>query len=74
MTKNTEITRLTPRGHMDILSQLEVSQLKQGNVNDGLYDIFSRCSLAVLLPNFRPYVDAACIHTSRGPWFFRGLS
>jgi predicted Rossmann-fold nucleotide-binding protein len=48
MTKNTEITRLTPRGHMDILSQLEVSQLKQGNVEDGLYETFRRCSLAVL--------------------------
>ncbi len=33
---------------MDILSQLEVSQLKQGNQDDGLYDTFRRCSLAVL--------------------------
>jgi len=48
MTKNTEITRLTPRGHMDILSRLEVSQLKQGNVDGGLYETFRRCSLAVL--------------------------
>jgi len=48
MTKNTEITRLTPRGRMNILSQLEVSQLKQGNVDDGLYETFRRCSLAVL--------------------------
>ncbi|MCP4389054.1 MAG: LOG family protein [Gammaproteobacteria bacterium] len=48
MTKNTEITRLTPRGNMDILSQLEVAQLKQGSVADGLYDTFRRCSLAVL--------------------------
>ena len=48
MTKNTEITRLTPRGHMNILSQLEVSQLKQGSVDDGLYETFRRCSLAVL--------------------------
>jgi predicted Rossmann-fold nucleotide-binding protein len=48
MTKNTEITRLTPHGKMDILSQLEVSQLKQGNRHDGLYETFRRCSLAVL--------------------------
>jgi len=48
MTINTEITRLTPHGHMDILSQIEVSQLKRGNQEDGLYDIFRRCSLAVL--------------------------
>ncbi|MDH3634844.1 MAG: nucleotide 5'-monophosphate nucleosidase PpnN [Gammaproteobacteria bacterium] len=48
MTKNTEITRLTPRGNMDILSQLEVSQLKEGSKEDGLYETFRRCSLAVL--------------------------
>ncbi len=48
MTKNTEITRLTPHGSMDILSQLEVSQLKRGNETDGLYERFRRCSLAVL--------------------------
>ena len=48
MTKNTAITRLTPHGKMDILSQLEVNQLRQGNQDDGLYDTFRRCSLAVL--------------------------
>ena len=48
MTKNTEITRLTPHGHMDVLSQLEVSQLKQGSTDDGLYETFRRCALAVL--------------------------
>ena len=48
MTKNTEIARLTPRGHMDILSQLEVSQLKQGSEAGGLYETFRRCALAVL--------------------------
>ena len=48
MPENTEITRLTPHGKMDILSQLEVSQLKQGNQDDGLYETFRRCSLAVL--------------------------
>ena len=48
MPKNTEITRLTPHGSMDILSQLEVNQLRQGNQDDGLYDTFRRCALAVL--------------------------
>jgi len=52
MPKNTpittQITRLTPHGSMDILSQLEVSQLRQGNRDDGLYETFRRCALAVL--------------------------
>ena len=48
MTKKRKITRLTPHGNMDILSQLEVSQLRQGSQNDGLYQTFRRCSLAVL--------------------------
>ena len=48
MPENPKITRLTPHGKMDILSQLEVSQLKQGNQDDGLYETFRRCSLAVL--------------------------
>jgi len=48
MPKNTEISRLTPHGSMDILSQLEVSQLKRGNQDDGLYETFRRCALAVL--------------------------
>jgi predicted Rossmann-fold nucleotide-binding protein len=48
MTKNTEITRLTPHGKMDILSQLEVGQLKQGSQDNELYETFRRCALAVL--------------------------
>jgi hypothetical protein len=48
MPKNTVITRLTPHGSMDILSRLEVSQLKQGSQDDNLYDTFRRCALAVL--------------------------
>jgi predicted Rossmann-fold nucleotide-binding protein len=48
MPKKTEITRLTPHGSMDILSQLEVSQLKQGSQDGSLYDTFRRCALAVL--------------------------
>lgn len=48
MTKNTKITRLSPHGKMNILSQLEVNQLRQGNQDGGLYETFRRCSLAVL--------------------------
>ena len=48
MSKNTEITRITPHGQMEILSQLEVSQLKQDSEHDSSYDIYRRCSLAVL--------------------------
>ena len=48
MSKNTEITRLTPHGQMEILSQLEVGQLKQDSEHDSSYDIYRRCSLAVL--------------------------
>jgi pyrimidine/purine-5'-nucleotide nucleosidase len=48
MLKKTKITRLTPHGRMDILSQLEVAQLKQGHEDDSLYDTFRRCALAVL--------------------------
>ena len=48
MLKNTEITRITPHGQMEILSQLEVGQLKQDSEQDSSYDIYRRCSLAVL--------------------------
>ncbi|MFT5219414.1 MAG: putative Rossmann-fold nucleotide-binding protein [Planctomycetota bacterium] len=48
MTKNTEITRLTPHGQMNVLSQLEVNQLKRGSEDDALYQTFRRCSLAIL--------------------------
>jgi predicted Rossmann-fold nucleotide-binding protein len=48
MSKNTKITRLTPHGQMEILSQLEVNQLKQDSEHDSSYDIYRRCSLAVL--------------------------
>ena len=48
MPKNTEVTRLTPHGSMNILSQLDVSQLKQGSQDGSLYDTFRRCALAVL--------------------------
>ena len=39
--------RITPEGHLDVLSQLEVKQLKKSS-QEGLYDIFRACSLAVL--------------------------
>ena len=48
MPKKTKITRLTPHGRMDTLSQLEVAQLKQGHEDDSLYDTFRRCALAVM--------------------------
>jgi hypothetical protein len=48
MPKKIKTTRLTPHGRMDILSQLEVAQLKQGHEDDSLYDTFRRCALAVL--------------------------
>ncbi len=48
MSKNTEITRITPHGQMEILSHLEVEQLKQDSEHDSSYDIYRRCSLAVL--------------------------
>ncbi len=48
MSKNPEITRITPHGQMEILSQLEVSQLKENSEHDSSYDIYRRCSLAVL--------------------------
>jgi len=48
MSKNTEITRITPHGQMEILSQLEVNQLKQDSELGSSYDIYRRCSLAVL--------------------------
>ncbi len=48
MNKPEGNARLTPRGQMDILSQLEVSQLKRGSEADGLYQTFRRCALAVL--------------------------
>lgn len=48
MKNNTEITRITPHGQMEILSQVEVNELKQGSEQGNSYDIFRRCSLAVL--------------------------
>ena len=48
MTINTKVTRITPRGHMNILSQLEVNQLKRGHEDGELYETFRRCALAVL--------------------------
>jgi len=39
--------RITPAGHLDILSQLEVAKLMDTS-QGGLYEIFRNCSLAVL--------------------------
>jgi pyrimidine/purine-5'-nucleotide nucleosidase len=48
MTKNTAVTRISPHGQMEILSQIEVDQLEQDSQHDSSYDIYRRCSLAVL--------------------------
>lgn len=39
--------RITPEGHLDVLSQLEVAKLRDTS-QGGLYRIFRNCSLAVL--------------------------
>jgi predicted Rossmann-fold nucleotide-binding protein len=48
MSKNTETTRITPHGQLEILSHLEVNELKQNSEHDSSYDTFRRCSLAIL--------------------------
>ena len=48
MNDTPHSVRITPAGHLDILSQKEVSQLIDTSGDDGCYDIFRRCSLAVL--------------------------
>ncbi len=47
MNKHTEVSRITPHGRMSTLSQIEVNQLKKDSEH-GSYDIYRRCSLAVL--------------------------
>jgi len=47
MNKHTETSRITPHGRMEILSQLEVNQLKKDS-ESSIYEIYRRCSLAVL--------------------------
>ena len=41
------IVRISPKGSMDQLSQLEVQRLKQSSQSD-LYQLYRNCSLAVL--------------------------
>lgn len=48
MSKHNEISRITPHGRMETLSQLEVNQLKKDSESGSSYDIYRRCSLAVL--------------------------
>lgn len=48
MTKHTELSRITPHGRMETLSQMEVNQLKKDSESGSCYDIYRRCSLAVL--------------------------
>ncbi len=47
MYKHRETTRITPQRGMSTLSQQEVNQLKKDSESNS-YDIFRRCSLAVL--------------------------
>ncbi|MDH5484364.1 MAG: pyrimidine/purine nucleosidase domain-containing protein, partial [Gammaproteobacteria bacterium] len=48
MHKINFTARITPRGRLDILSQLEVNKLVLASEDGGCYDIYRRCSLAVL--------------------------
>lgn len=48
MNKHTELSRITPHGRMETLSQMEVNQLKKDSESGSCYDIYRRCSLAVL--------------------------
>ena len=47
MSKHLQLSRISPHGRMETLSQLEVNQLKKES-ESGSYDIYRRCSLAVL--------------------------
>ncbi len=48
MKKQSITTRITPHGRLDILSRQEVNQLVHTSEEGGCYDIYRRCSLAVL--------------------------
>lgn len=57
MNKHITSHRITPKGRLDILSQQEVNRLKNASEIGGCYDVFRRCSLAVL--NVGSVVDDA---------------
>ncbi|HEB94436.1 MAG TPA: LOG family protein [Gammaproteobacteria bacterium] len=48
MSEEKNTARISPYGHLDILSQAEVNLLVKASGTGGCYDIFRRCSLAVL--------------------------
>ncbi len=48
MNKHKSISRITPKGRLDILSQIEVNKLVEASETGGCYDTYRRCSLAVL--------------------------
>jgi hypothetical protein len=48
MKKHSITSRITPHGRLDTLSQQEVNQLVKTSAEGGCYDIYRRCSLAVL--------------------------
>lgn len=47
MAQEKKTTIVSPKGNLNMLSQYEVSQLRNANDN-GLHDIFRRCCLAIL--------------------------
>lgn len=55
MKKYHSSARIRPRGKLDILSQHEVNNLVKASAEGGSYDIYRRCSLAVL--NVGSHVD-----------------
>lgn len=48
MNKSAYTTRITPHRNLDILSQQDVNTLKTASEKGGCYDVYRRCSLAVL--------------------------
>jgi len=48
MSDGKHIVRIAPYGHLDTLSQQEVSDLVHTSESGGCYEIFRRCALAVL--------------------------
>lgn len=48
MPEKTVNTIVSPEGHMEVLSHQEVETLRKSSREGGLYDVFRRCSLAVL--------------------------
>ena len=56
MSKQLINARISPNGHLDVLSKLEVEKLLDSSTG-GLYNLFRSCSLAVL--SYGDYTDDA---------------